>query len=245
MKERIRKLGRYQRIALLLTCLIALLFTAIYLTIGSREGIWYQGAFLEARQEDGGAVYAGRLIGKDARFTVSADKAVTFRYGDTTYGPYTAREDASLVSDDAPENMTGVELYCGDELLFRGEVLEQDGTLWLYNEDGTLEDSQFLTVTTDTYWEPNLAGLLSLMDGPALTHRGSWLFWGLGMLCCVLEAVFVLFTDELYRFALSFRTRSTADAEPSDWEMLRRYATWTFYPLFALFVFVQGLIRAF
>ena len=84
----------------------------------------------EAGADEGadGTVYAGTINGKPAVFTVSPDKTVEFRYGETIYGPYTVKEDPSAIPKRGEDmetpaetkDMRGIELYRGDELLFRG-----------------------------------------------------------------------------------------------------------------------------
>ena len=63
----------------------------------------------------------------------------------------------------------------------------------------------------------------------------------MGMLLCIETAVSILFVDELFRFGLSFQIRNVEAAEPSDWEILSRYATWTVIPVVAAVVFLIGL----
>lgn len=80
---------------------------------------------LVVSQENGSTVYSGRINGEKARFTVSEDKSVMFTCGDKSYGPFTVIEDPTAVPDVAEaEDLIGIELREGDELLFRGGVLE-------------------------------------------------------------------------------------------------------------------------
>ena len=233
-----------------------LVFTVLYFVIVGREGFAYGDAILVAHQENGSTVYSGELQGKQAAFTVYADKTVEFQYGDIVYGPYVAVEDStavpSLSDRETEELMTGVELRCGEEVLFRGGVLDFGDQCWLYNEDGTLEDTGFsVTVkyaaTTDEggnvadTMEPSASTILDLMAGPELTHKGEWFAWFCGIFICIVTAIFVLFADELFRWNLAFRIRYADRAEPSGWEIASRYITWTILPLMALAVFIVGL----
>lgn len=49
-----------------------------------------------------------------------------FQYDDKTYGLYTAEEDSTAIPKDSEmkEDMVGVELRKGEEIIFRGGVLE-------------------------------------------------------------------------------------------------------------------------
>ena len=79
------------------------------------------------------------------------------------------------------------------------------------------------------------------MGGPALTHKGDWLPYLLGVFLCAVTAVTILFADELFRFQLSFRILQAEDAEPTDLELFGRYAGWTVLPIAALVIFALGL----
>lgn len=251
--ERIRSLNRYQKAILLVIVAMAAAFTAIYAVAVTREGFAYQGAILIPHQEDGHTVYAGNIHGQPACFTVDADRAVTFRYGEKTYGPYTAREDPTAVPADNElgASMTGVELRCGEDIVFRGGVWEDAGIRWLYGEDGGVDVGISVTAGNGILLdesgkaidplEPSPSTLLDLMAGPALTHRGEWPVWLGGMLVCLVTAISILFADELFRLRLSFRIQNAGDATPSDWEMAGRYIAWTVLPVMALFLFVSGL----
>ena len=126
--QRIRALTLYQKIVLLILLMMALLFTILYPVTISREGFLYKDAILLPEATETGMVYSGRIDGEAASFTVSEGK-VTFQHGDKFYGPYTVREDETAIPQDSQlgSDAVGLEVYCGDDLLFRGAALDQGG----------------------------------------------------------------------------------------------------------------------
>ena len=259
--KRFKGLGRYQKGVLLFMAVMVPVFAALYAVTIARVGFAYGNTILVPDHEDGNTVYSGRIQGKQASFTVYADGTVAFRYGDKLYGPYTAKEDPSAIpkadSQGEPldgESVTGVELRCKGEILFRGCVVDYGNTRWLYNEDGTLAnlDIGFWTTTGNgvvmdgngniiDQMEPSVSTILDLMAGPELTHKGAWSWWFGGVCICILIALSILFADELFRWDLAFRIRDVDRAEPSDWEIASRYISWTVLAVIAMFVFIAGL----
>ena len=252
--KRIKSLNRYQKGVLLVMAAMVLVFTAAYAVVISREGIVYHnGALLVADREDGVTTYSGRVLGEPAVFTVWEDKRLTFQYGDHVYGPYTLKEDPSAVPANIGlvDSLTGLELRRGDEILFRGGMLDGDYRQ-LYNEDGSLADFGISIVTNTGVMmdenetvidpmEPAVSTIVSLLMGPRLTHKGQWSIWLIGVLACVLTAVSILYADELFRRRLSLQIRNAELAEPSDWEITNRYIAWTVLPVLALILFIAGL----
>ena len=254
--KRIKSLGHYQKGVLLLMLVMVLVFTVLYPLVITLEGFEYMDAILVSSHENGSTVYAGKIQGKRAAFTVQKDKTVYFQYGDTTYGPYTAIEDASAIPEDCVtrEGMTGVELRCGEKILFRGGVSKQGDDFWLYDEHGDMEnfyiagiiDSENFIIgsreNTAARMDPSVATVLTLMAGPKLTHKGNWLLWLGGVSICIITAVSILFADKLFRWNLSFLIQHAERAEPSDWEITRRYIVWTLFPFLAMLLFINGLL---
>lgn len=251
---KLKGLDRYQKGILIVMIAMALVFAVIYPMTISRVGFEFKDTILVPKQENGSTVYTGKLMGEQANFTVSADKTVVFQHGDKTYGPYTAKEDSTAIPKDREmaEYMTGVELRQGDEILFRGGVMESGDSWWLHNEDGTLYSFGFTYVTDDGIErdqngnvidpvEPSAATILELMKGPELTHKGEGLVWFGAVFICILNALSIFFADELFRWNLAFQIRNVDHAEPSDGEITGRYIGWTVMAIMALVIFIMGL----
>ena len=248
--ERIRELDHYQKFILIILVLLVLGFGVLYGITTSRVGYEYEDSILVPTKEGGNTVYSGEIDGMLVSFTVTADNTVTYQYGLKTYGPYIVREDETAIPEG--KRGTGVEVRCGEEIVFRGSVQEAGHGLWLTNEDGN-SFSGNITITssngiiTDEKGniidpdEPSVSTVLTLLKGPELTHKGIWFVWFIGLVMCVISAVSILFADELFRWNLSFRVRYAYDAEPSDWEISSRYIGWTLEPILILIIFIVGL----
>jgi hypothetical protein len=89
--------------------------------------------------------------------------------------------------------------------------------------------------------EPSVQTVIELLHDPQLVRKGSVLVWFEATVICILNAIWILYADELFRWGLSFRVRNANVTEPSDWEMARRYIGWTVLPILALGLFVIGL----
>jgi len=254
--ERIKNLNRYQQIVLVLLAVMLVGFTIAYFLVSSRVGFAYRGAILQQQEENGNIVYAGRISGEDSSFTVTSDKVVTFRYGEKVYGPYTAYEDPSAIPHESEmaEFMSGVEIRQGEEVFFRGGVLETGGSnreMMLFEEDGSFASGGVVVTSSGIMYDgdgnvidqmaPSATTILRLMDDPKLTSKGEWLAWFCGVFISVVTAVSILFADELFRWNLRFIIRNVDRAEPSDWEIAGRYIGWTIAPIMALVIYIMGL----
>lgn len=253
--NRIKGLNRYQQMILLVLAVMMVAFTVLYVMVFSRAGFAYADHILIPGDENGTITYSGTIRGREAVFTVTRDQTVTFRHGEKIYGPYTAKEDPTAVPQDSDlaRFMTGVEILEGDQVYFRGGVFRTGEDLVLINEngryaniyvsysqgDGTVMDLDGNAVGE---MEPPAATILELLDGPVLTRKGEWAAWLCGAFFCIATAVSILFTDELFRWHISFRVQDPEAAEPSDWEIAGRYISWTVLPVMALAVFVIGLL---
>ena len=58
---------------------------------------------------------------------------------------------------------------------------------------------------------------------------------------CIMNAVTILFADELFRLELAFKVRNVDKVEPSEWEITGRYIGWLVLPIIALAIYIMGL----
>ena len=245
--ERFKTLDYRQKWIFLIMGVMVLVFSIMYPVTLSRVGYSYRDAILVPHEAEGTTVYSGKIQGEAASFTVTQDKTVTFQYGDFTYGPYTVKEDpqAAPESGDLADSLSGVEIWRQDSRLFRGGARKLDQHGWLlYYENGEPYGLEIKITTggnSAAQMEPSLATILDLAMGPELTHKGHWLPWFLGILLCVVNAVSILYADELFRFWLSFRIESPELVEPTDLEITGRYFGWGAMLIGIFVVFVIGL----
>lgn len=245
--ERFKTLDYRQKWIFFIMGAMVLVFTILYPVTLSRVGYSYRDAILVPHEAEGTTVYSGKIQGEAASFTVTQDKTVTFQYGDFTYGPYTVKEDpqAAPESGDLADSLSGVEIWRQGSRLFRGGARKLDQHGWLlYYENGEPYGLEIKITTggnSAAQMEPSLATILDLTMGPELTHKGHWLPWFLGILLCVVNAVSILYADELFRFWLSFRIESPELAEPTDLEITGRYFGWGAMLIGIFVVFVIGL----
>ena len=254
---RIKKLNRYQKVILLFLIAMAMVFGIVYSVVSSRIGFLYNGVILQPSEENGNTIYTGTIKGQDCAFVVTSDKTVTFQCGETTYGPYTAKEDFTAIpqEDDFSEYMTGIEIKDREEIIFRGGILEmgESDPYWLLvNEDGSNASITITAVMSDGTevdgegnvvdpMKPSVLTILQLLDGPELTKKGTWEAWFMGIFISIINTISVLFADELFRWNLAFQIRNVYDAEPSDWEIAGRYIGWIALTVIALVVYIMGL----
>ena len=252
--DKIKSLNNYQKGILVFMIAMALIFAVVYPKTLSKVGYNYNDAILVPIVENDNTVYSGKIKGEQAEFIVFDDHTVAFQYGDKNYGTYILKEDPTAVPNDSElkEEMIGIEICNGDEIFFRGAVLDFGDEHYLYNEDGTLDYLSLSFVTTNGIemdengevidrMEPTASDIYELLKGPKLTHKGEALAWYGAAAVCVLNTLSMLFADELFRWNLLFQIRNVENAEPSEWEIASRYIGWTVITIMALVIFVTGL----
>ncbi|WP_209343536.1 hypothetical protein [Flavonifractor sp. AGMB03687] len=227
---------RLKKILPIVLIVIVAIFSVLYLFISRQHGVEYQDTLYFPVTEGDTTVYSAKVGGQPASFTVQGD-TVTYRWGDTVYGPYTVREDSAAIPSDEywDRILTGVEIRKGDQVLFRG------GYDW--NLNLLVKENGQKSVGTSSPEHPNLLALIRFSQRPeADTHRGAPLMWFLGLLLAGVTVLLIRFDDAIFRFNLFFRVRHPEDAEPSDWELTSRVLSWLAFTVFSFGVFLAGLI---
>ncbi len=89
--------------------------------------------------------------------------------------------------------------------------------------------------------EPSESAILQLLNGPELTHQGDWLAWLGAVVICVLNALSIIFADELFQWNMQFQVRNADHVEPSAWEMAGRNNRLAVFAVAAFVLFMEGL----
>lgn len=243
----IKNLNPYDKCVLLLLAVMLVFFTPIYAVVSSREGFEYKDTVLYPSVEGNTTVYSGKLNGKEINFTVGSDKAVTFQYGDKTYGPYIIREDSSAIPKGLPnaESMTGVEILVGEIVYFRGGMrVTVGGKRSLYGQ-GDFSNANYQGISYNTAGFDSMAPapvtILELADGPQLTTRGDWSNWLRCVLASVLMAIGILRDKKLVRSNQSSQIRDVKNLGSSERAFVIRYIGLTCVSVLILIVYIAGL----
>lgn len=88
---------------------------------------------------------------------------------------------------------------------------------------------------------PSASTIYELLNNPTLTHKGVSFAWFVAVFISIVNALSILFVDELFRFNLAFQIRNVDNAEPSDWELSRRYIGWIVVTIMVLAIYIIGL----
>lgn len=248
--------NRLQKVLLILLAVMVVVFSVLYLIISRQSGVKHQDNLYFPAPQGDSMVYTAKVDGQTASFTVENDGTVTYRWGDTVYGPYTVRQDPTAVpgGEWADIGLTGIEILEGDAILFRGGY-NPPGANLIIQEDGEWYSGSFgvvYTVDNATYdgdgdlvdvHRPDLFDILIFSQKPETdAHRGDAIFWFLGLFAAGMAALSIRFADAIFRFDLSFRIRNPDSVEPSDWELFSRVLSWIVLIVVSFGVFVAGLI---
>jgi len=246
--DRIKRLSTYHKIVLIVIAVMVIVFSILYPVAISKKGFEYNNSILIPSNETGNTIYSGKIQKVPVSFTVSPNKTVDFRYGEKYYGPYYIKEDPTAIAKDIPEmfpgtKIVGFELYCADKRIFRGCKVGLGSDFLLFDENGKrdLDIKIVFEDGTTNQIEPTVFDILSIMDGPTLTHKGNGTAWFDGTVLCVVTALLILFADELFHLSIGFRVADPDNAEPSDWELAGRYIGATLLPIIALVFYIMGL----
>ena len=249
-----KQLNRFQQVLFLAQIALLVMFSVLYPIFTRQTGISYRGALLLRSVQGENTVYSGKVDGTPVTFTVSPDQTLMFQASENIPVSYTVTEDSTAVPEgnDMSEVLTGVEVRRDGEILFRGGWFLDGSFDYLVDQDsGTRFPSLSVSVDGIQYdangqpvqpsLEPDASEVLNLIFSPTLVHRGDGMAYLGGTFLVVINAVLILFADELFRFNLRFQIRDPERAEPSEWELSSRYVGWIVLAVSAAVVYILGL----
>ena len=241
---RISRLNWFQKAVLVFVTAMSIIFTVIYIIVSSREGFLYKNVILTPSQQNNETIYSGKISGEQVTFTVNGN-TLLHTYGENTYGPYVLTEDPSAIPENHgwSEIMTGIEIKKQNNIIFRGGAVKVSNGEWvLYNKDGSIgNDVSVFESSGNTSAILKADVIAALILGPELTHKGNLVRLFFGLILCIVIAMSILFENEIFHWQLSFQIRNAEKAEPSDYEIVTRYASWAIIPLLVLQLFIAGL----
>lgn len=247
-----KNMNRYEQFIIVAAAVLFAVFTIWCIVITSQKGYAYWNTILVRSVQDGNTIYAGKVDGEEARFTVSSDGSITFTYGEKVYGPYTVKNDSSAMPK-GKGCVAGLEVREKGEVVFRGGYTAYNGYRFYYNQDGSSGLSDLTVsfssggIVTDAdgniidTTKPSISTIITLAEGPKMEHKGSWLMWFIGTLLAASTVVSVFFADALFRLRLSFRVQDVEMLEPSDWEIVSRMIGWGLSLLTVFIIYIIGL----
>lgn len=252
-----RERNWFEKGIILVLIVMAVVFAFVYHHIIRQEGFAYMGALLLPSQADGATLYSGTVDDKEAVFTITADKQVTFRLGDTVYGPYTVKEDPTAIAKDHKyaQYMTGLEIKKGDEIFFRGAYMDRGNDIprQFYNEKGEAVSVNVKVHVTgggivkDEHgnvidpMEPTVGDILSLIRGPKLIHRGNWVIYFLCLFTSAMAVILVLFGEQLTRWRMRYYYRNADELEFTEGVYVARYIAFVILVVAIFGFYIRGL----
>lgn len=247
MKQNYIELTRRQKIILLTQVFLLILFTILYLTFGLQKIVRYDNAVLRFRRDGDVTTYSGSVNDQTVTFTVSPGPVVEYRCGDTVYGPYTITYDPTAVISEADkpiyltgtENLVGIEVRDGSELIFRGSYMKLLSSILVFNEQG---NSVSLGSSLPSQASaPSIRDILSFAFNPNVVRHGSFAIYAIGAIILIFNAMSILYADSLFRFSLGFIIQNPDSAEPSEWELCGRWFAWIILTVTAFFLLIKSI----
>lgn len=243
MREAWKEMSLLRRVLLAILAAMILGFGIATPFVSARKGIAYGDTLLYAAREGEVRRYTGRIDGRRAEFTVTPEGTVEYRWGEEAYGPYQVVEEpsASPKGSIAAWNLPGIEIRRGDEVLFRGGLMNGEWTV-LYSEDGEpfdflsitygasggkVYDSNGKELTQRDLHEPGLSTVAELaLREPELTHRGSFALYLLVTLLAAFNMFQICFPGLMFRWSILWHVKDPYAAEPSDFYIFMEQAEW-------------------
>ena len=162
--KRIRNLGRFQKVILIVMGVMILGFAAAYAAFAVRDGFEYRNQLLIPKQEEGRTVYSGKLNGEQIRFWVYGEGRIEFQYGDERR-IYTIREAPDAVPEEVRQERAA-RLMEIQEQISEEKLAARVGTTCEVLIDEVTEDH--VAVGRSMYEAPDVDGVITLENARSL-----------------------------------------------------------------------------
>lgn len=224
------ELDRLRKILVIILVVSTVLGVAAFAVLGRQEGVVYEGCFLRVSTDTSAGrwntVYSGKVDGEPISFTVTPERKVIYRKGESSAVSYTIVEDSTAAPEDGFAQK-GIEVRQGETVVFRGAYADFGDSLWFVNEAGNSRDLS-----------PVLETAVEVACAPQLTHRGNLEMLAYGLLCTVFGLVQIFFAEALFQLHLAFRIRDPYGVEPSQWELFSRAAGQVAFTVLAVVCYI-------
>lgn len=227
---------------------LLVLFTVLYLTLGTQKGFVWRGEFFRQSREGDTLTYRGTWAGSSTEITRSPEGMLTLQIDGTQYGPYQVRFDPEAAeikgSWDGPVS-GGVVVSQGERELYRGAYYAtglqiHSVMLCAAGEPG---NASYVGEFGNNHRKTSLLteDLVRFALGEGLICRGTWYGYAAGTFFAVMGIVSLLFADRQFRWSLSWYIRDAEKAEPTDYQLTMRSILGGFLFFSALFLYWMGL----
>ena len=239
--KRFKELAAYNKIVIIISMIMILIFSILYVLTLSKEGIYHGDVFFRKENVDGKICYVGVIEAKDISFILEDDHTISYMIDDIDHGTYTIDKDIKVDPLDVTLKKDG-------EVIFKGDVIIGDD-INLIDENGDVVFDMTIDTGNGKYdlegnkIDPSVPSkhfIMRLFTDKTM-HKGDISMFVYGVIIVIINIISILFEDELFRWQLHFRVKDADLVEPSSFEIISRKIVYVVFTALALMVFIIGL----
>lgn len=258
-KRKLSKLSIFQKLLIVVMIILAIGSFIAMVTIGTRQGFYFNGGLLYPHHDGNSRVYSGKDGNTQSiTITVASDEEVLYKRGLDEPDVYTIKYDQSFVPQDNyyTDKMTGAEIFYNGESVFKGGYAYGYGaglydvqfdptdeeTVILYTYDNKKYNAKIMAYYIGEFAETKLTvdDVIKLLEGPYLQRKGFidgiWK-WFVGVVICIFAFLLMLFEDDIFQLKMHFYMKEPQYVEASDWVKGARILEWVAFLVAALVFF--------
>ena len=229
---------------------LLVLFTVLYLTLGTQKGFVWRGEFFRQSREGDTLTYRGTWASSPTEIAVSPEGVWTLRIDGGQYGPYEVRFDDQAAeikgSWDGPVS-GGVVVSQGERELYRGAyyVTERRVVPVILCAEDVPGNVNYVGDFGNNYSKTSLfvEDLVRFALGEGLTCRGTWYLYAAGTFSAVVNILSLLYANRIMRRRLGWYVRGGEEAEPTEWTLTMRSFSSGLVFFTALIFYWAGLVQ--